>query len=63
MGFSDYTKPITSAIKLTQSILDDQLVVSSYSVISTTVSVFNFEGLNFRGWREQDNFEGLYFRG
>ena len=28
-----------------------------------TVSVFNFKGLNFRGWREQDNFEGLYFRG
>ena len=37
--------------------------VSRIISLCYTISVFNFEGLNFRGWREQDNFEGLYFRG
>ena len=28
-----------------------------------TVWVFKFEGLNFRGLKRKDDFEGLYFRG
>ena len=32
-------------------------------ISADTVSVFNFEDLNFRGWREHDNFNGLYFCG
>ena len=32
-------------------------------ILTITVSVFNFEGLNFHGWREHNNSEGLYFSG
>ena len=45
---------------------ESTLIINHDSVANDhtcTVSVFNFEGLNFCGWREQDNFEGLYFRG